>query len=107
MQYQGFVNRIITCRAVVLAVALVFGASCRRAAEQNPPPDYNVVLISVDTLRADRLNCYGYKERKVSPNIDALAAQGILFENHITACPWTTPAATPRRPAAWPPSAGA
>jgi arylsulfatase A-like enzyme len=51
----------------------------------------NVVLISVDTLRADRLNCYGYRARPVSPNIDALARDGILFENHVAAAPWTTP----------------
>jgi arylsulfatase A-like enzyme len=65
---------------------------CKPEMRPDPPRDYNVVLISVDTLRADRLNCYGYREREVSPNIDALAADGILFENHITASPWTTPA---------------
>jgi arylsulfatase A-like enzyme len=51
----------------------------------------NVVLISLDTLRADRLNCYGYRTRIVSPNIDALARDGVLFETHIAAAPWTTP----------------
>jgi arylsulfatase A-like enzyme len=51
----------------------------------------NVVLISLDTLRADRLNCYGYRARVVSPNIDALARDGVLFEAHISAAPWTTP----------------
>jgi arylsulfatase A-like enzyme len=51
----------------------------------------NVVLISLDTLRADRLNCYGYRARVVSPNIDALARDGVLFETHIASAPWTTP----------------
>ncbi|MCP4604773.1 MAG: sulfatase-like hydrolase/transferase [Proteobacteria bacterium] len=56
-------------------------------------PAYNVILVSIDTLRADRLNCYGYdKRKKVTPNIDAVARDGILFENSITASPWTTPA---------------
>lgn len=41
----------------------------------------NVVLFVIDTLRADHLSCYGY-HRKTSPNIDALAAEGIVFENH-------------------------
>jgi arylsulfatase A-like enzyme len=50
-----------------------------------------VVLISIDTLRADRLNAYGFSARTVSPNIDGLARDGILFENHIAAAPWTTP----------------
>ena len=51
-----------------------------------------MVLISVDTLRADRLNCYGYPTHTVSPNIDGLARDGVLFENFITSSPWTTPA---------------
>lgn len=55
------------------------------------PARPNVVLISVDTLRADHLNCYGYKARRISPNIDALAAEGVLFENHMASSPWTTP----------------
>lgn len=42
--------------------------------------DYNVVIICLDTLRADHLSCYGYS-RETTPNIDRLmAAQGILFE---------------------------
>ena len=62
-----------------------------------PPPDaaandFNVILVSIDTLRADRLGCYGYKERSSSPVIDALAKESVLFENLITAAPWTTPA---------------
>lgn len=40
----------------------------------------NIVLISCDTLRADRLGCYGYP-RPTSPHMDALAKQGALFEN--------------------------
>ena len=59
------------------------------AAPGGPP---NLILISIDTLRADRLNAYGYDLRTVSPHIDALAADGILFENAITTSPWTTPA---------------
>jgi arylsulfatase A-like enzyme len=39
----------------------------------------NVVLLIVDTLRADRLGCYGY-EKPTSPSIDAIAKQGVLFE---------------------------
>ncbi len=43
-------------------------------------PDCNIILISIDTLRADHLGCYGY-HRDTSPNIDALANGSILFEN--------------------------
>jgi arylsulfatase A-like enzyme len=54
-------------------------------------PIRQVILISVDTLRAEHLNCYGYRRRRTSPNVDALAREGILFENHIAASPWTIP----------------
>jgi len=65
-----------------------------------------LVLISFDTLRADRLNCYGYARRTVSPNIDALARDGILFENHISAAPWTIPAHISLLTSLWPSNHG-
>jgi arylsulfatase A-like enzyme len=82
---------------VVLAIAALGSPlSCRRGERPpdrgRPGENVNVVLVSIDTLRADRLNSYGYERRKTSPNLDALAREGILFENFITAAPWTTPA---------------
>jgi arylsulfatase A-like enzyme len=53
----------------------------------------NVILISVDTLRADRLGCYGYP-RPTSPRIDAFARQGVRFGQAISQAPWTTPSHT-------------
>jgi arylsulfatase A-like enzyme len=50
----------------------------------------NVILISVDTLRADHLGCYGY-ERETSPAIDNLAETGVLFEEALASSPWTLP----------------
>ena len=50
----------------------------------------NILLITIDTLRADHLSCYGYKRIK-TPNIDRLAQEGILFEKAISQAPWTTP----------------
>ena len=50
----------------------------------------HVLLISIDTCRADYLSCYGY-ESETTPNIDALAAEGILFENVIAPVPLTLP----------------
>lgn len=50
----------------------------------------NVLFISVDTLRADHLGCYGYT-RDTSPHIDALAKQSVRFENALTQAPWTLP----------------
>ena len=51
----------------------------------------SIILISVDTLRADHLSCYGYK-RLQTPNIDAVAQGGTLFTQVSTQVPLTTPA---------------
>src|SRR5437868_4872731 len=53
----------------------------------------NVVVITIDTLRADHLGCYGYKQVH-TPNIDALAASGVKFERAFTPVPITLPSHT-------------
>lgn len=50
----------------------------------------NLILISLDTLRPDRLGCYG-GPRPTSPVLDALAADGARFTRAISQAPWTTP----------------
>ncbi len=50
----------------------------------------NVLLIIIDTLRADHLSCYGY-ERETSPNIDSLANTGTRWVNAQAQAPWTLP----------------
>jgi arylsulfatase A-like enzyme len=50
----------------------------------------NVVLITIDTLRASALSCYNQKSA-ATPYIDQLAADGVLFENAISPAPWTLP----------------
>lgn len=52
-------------------------------------PKYNVLLISIDTLRADALGCYGNSQK--TPAIDSLAARSVLFENTISQVPLTLP----------------
>ena len=54
-------------------------------------PQPNVVVITIDTLRADHLGCYGYKQIR-TPNIDALAAESARFERAYTPVPVTLPA---------------
>jgi arylsulfatase A-like enzyme len=51
----------------------------------------NVLVIVVDTLRADHLSSFGYT-RPTSPHVDAIARQGVLFENAISTSSWTLPA---------------
>jgi arylsulfatase A-like enzyme len=48
----------------------------------------NIVLLTIDTLRADMLHCYGYPA-PLTPNLDQLAATGIRFEQAITGGSWT------------------
>lgn len=50
----------------------------------------NVILITLDTTRADRLGCYGYKNAR-TPFLDGLAAEGVRFDNAITHVPLTLP----------------
>ncbi|MCJ7487896.1 MAG: sulfatase-like hydrolase/transferase, partial [Candidatus Aminicenantes bacterium] len=50
----------------------------------------NVLLVTLDTTRADRLGCYGYLGGK-TPNLDALAAAGVLFQNVYAQVPLTLP----------------
>ncbi len=57
------------------------------AAPQSAP---NVLVIVLDTLRADHLSSYGYS-RPTSPEIDRIASQGVLFENAIAPCSWSLP----------------
>jgi arylsulfatase A-like enzyme len=50
----------------------------------------NIVLVSIDTLRADHLGCYGYA-RDTSPTIDRLAREGVVFRQAIASSSWTFP----------------
>ena len=55
---------------------------------EDPRPD--ILLVLIDTLRADRLGCYG-NSRPTSPNLDRLAAEGLRFEHALSASTWTLP----------------
>ena len=50
----------------------------------------NFILISLDTLRADRLGTYGYA-RDTSPNLDRFAESAIVYENAVSPSSWTLP----------------
>lgn len=73
--------------AFVLFLAILAFFFYRYKRESTP----NVIVITLDTLRADHLGCYGYS-RPTSPNLDRIASQGILFENFFTTIPQTLPA---------------
>ncbi len=58
--------------------------------DRPPAQGPNVLLIAVDTLRADRLGFMGH-DRDTSPHLDALAVDSLVFEHAIAPAPWTTP----------------
>src|SRR5215470_16522600 len=72
-------------RVLFVVAALLTACSC-----STPPPPPNVLLILVDTLRADRLGAYG-NPRGLSPFIDQLAHQGTVFTNAYAPSSWTCP----------------
>jgi len=59
-------------------------------ADGAPAKPRNLIIVSIDTLRADRLGCYG-NERPTSPAIDAIAAEGVVFDDASAPSPWTKP----------------
>jgi choline-sulfatase len=88
---------------IVAAIALVAGGLAMQIdIRTNPRPlggeneiatlaargDLNLLFVLIDTLRADRLSAYGY-ERETSPNIDKLAATGVLFAENLSQSSWT------------------
>lgn len=79
-----------TSAQVSLAASLYATWGCAPTGNGGPKPP-NVLLLSLDTTRADHMASYGYP-RLTSPNLDALAENGILFKNAISTSSWTLPA---------------
>lgn len=80
-------HRFAVWPLVLLALSIAF-TGCDRSGK---PPAPNVLLISVDTLRADRLGSYGFPLARTG-HIDRLAAEGVRFTDAITVAPITLPA---------------
>ena len=79
---------IIFFAALGTALAAVGGWRYARA---SAPVNGPIIIISVDTLRSDHLPAYGYKKVR-TPAIDALAADGVVFERAYSHAPQTLPA---------------
>jgi arylsulfatase A-like enzyme len=74
----------------------------REAGRPMPPANSpNVLLIVLDTLRADHLSLYGY-ERSTTPNLDRIAKQGIRFDEARATAPWTLPSHASMFTGRWP-----
>jgi len=76
-------------RWCVCLVGLVILGSCK-SGNAPTPTRLNLLLVTIDTLRADRLGCYGYSQIE-TPNLDKVARQGVLFENAVAPTPLTAP----------------
>jgi arylsulfatase A-like enzyme len=75
---------------ILFFIALILNLVGTVTVSDRPAPRPNIVLVFVDALRPDKLGCYGFPG-EISPEIDALAAQGVRFKTVITAAPWTMP----------------
>jgi arylsulfatase A-like enzyme len=88
-------KKTLLCRKCILPVLglviVAVGIWLLKWCSFGPEGIRNVLLISIDTCRADYLGCYGYQD-KTTPNIDAIARQSIVFENVISPVPLTLPA---------------
>lgn len=94
MSVASAVHAVLLCVSVI--VVLLTGGDTRlqasQPAETRQPsgPNPNIIFIMIDTLRADRLGAYGHPGH-LTPTIDALASEGVLFENCAAPAPWTLP----------------
>ncbi|UCE41027.1 MAG: sulfatase, partial [Candidatus Aminicenantes bacterium] len=73
------------------AIIFLFGRCKSSSSTFKKQQNANVIIIVIDALRYDHLNCYGYEKNTTSPNIDKLALDGILFLNAFSQAPWTKP----------------
>jgi arylsulfatase A-like enzyme/tetratricopeptide (TPR) repeat protein len=83
------VTPLAVASVLLLALAVGFWWQYRATTAGDGP----IILISIDTLRADRLPAYGY-QRIATPNIDSLVADGVLFERAYSHSPQTLPSHT-------------
>lgn len=94
--------RLGACAALLLAAALISCAGCGGPAEPDVPP--NLLVLSVDSLRADRPAAFGGPVE--TPAMASLAARGTSFSNAWATAPWTAPSMVSVFTGLYPPSHG-
>ena len=95
-------KRLVFLLVIVVATAVVFSYHALRSGRWKSP---NVLLVTIDTLRADRLGCYGYGI-ETSPNIDELAQRGVRFADCTVQWPKTWPSMASLITGAYPKTTG-
>ena len=82
---------VVVFTFVAIVAGLVGSVSDQEPLAVRPPSDKpDVILVSIDTLRADRLSAYG-ETRALTPEIDRLASEGVVFDRVLASSPWTVP----------------
>ena len=81
------------------------GVELSRVVSRGQARGYNVVLVTLDTVRPDHLGFYGDKSAE-TPNLDGLAARGVRFDHAVTAAPITLPSHTTMMTGLYPPRHG-
>ncbi len=77
----------MTARTSIASV-LLFAVACSPSSSSDERPC--ILFVSIDSLRADHLGCYGYP-KPTTPTIDAVAAEGVRFETAVSTTSWTLP----------------
>jgi len=94
----------------ILTIVVAISTACQRAmppvASETPTGARSLVLVTIDTLRADRVGAYGWRQAR-TPAIDAIAARGALFERVYSAAPITLTSHASLLTGVYPPRHGA
>jgi choline-sulfatase len=91
---------------IVAALCALVSACARGSGTQAPPPALNLLIVTVDTLRADRLGAYGYNAG-TTPNVSALAARGVRYRYAYSSAPITLTSHATLMTGRYPPGHGA
>ncbi len=115
---NAFENLLPVFTVILIAVSMI---GCGRSEQSERPAaiepsgtqaqggveqrDLNVILITIDTLRSDRVSSYG-SDHVDTPNIDSFASEGVLFSNAASTVPFTLPAHSSILTGLYPPGHG-